>query len=205
MRIIHITGVSGSGKSTLGERLRHKKFYMIDTDVIEDHNCAQVLKTKKITTEKQKKSFYETVDKKNSQDYFQLIKKHGPTQDILIVGMVIQVEMVIELLKKHKIDYKLEGYFIDVPAEQVFRQVNSRNLELICKNAANIKRMIQNCNSLDDTELMDINLGIQYKIRGRFPITLESIKSSIKKQKARARDRKYKILHPDVVYKLLIS
>lgn len=205
MHIIHITGLSGSGKSTLGERIRkHKKIFIIDTDIVDDKNRSDILTNKKITTEKQKDAFFEAVEKRDISDFYELIKtKRGA--DILIVGMIIDMPAVLKLLKKNKIEYTFTGYYIDVPAEQIFRQVNLRHLDLISKHTDAIKKSLKNCSTFDDAARMGINLGVKYKIRGRFPIHIDNIQTNIKKQKIWARENRYKIMHPDDIFKTILQ
>lgn len=185
INIIHITGASGAGKSTLGNKIKALGYRVIETDDINDKNALELIDKKELSRA--------AVKKMDTQEFVNIINQSDG--DIVIVGRIIDMKRVMKQIKRKHVFY---GFYLDVDAAIVFKQVNTRHIEKIKIHA---KSMIDLLDSIDVTAATKINdidnveAIIMHKYKIRLPVLyfFDQIKQNIKDDKAAVRKDKYKI------------
>lgn len=190
--IIHITGVSGSGKTTLGEKLSSiKNTIVIDSDDIDDESALKILNNKKydyLLTPKNLNKFWKLKGSLNEQYLKKLFKTLDKTPDknLIIVGHTFGNNP-----KTDPANYANYKYFIDSNPEIVFKRLNARNIDVICKHNSAIKKLFKTENN---PVYVDMLLLYRYKIRVPFVAAIQDIIRHYNFMVQKSRKQKYKIM-----------
>ncbi len=137
--IIHITGPSGGGKSYIGNQLKRAGYKVIDTDYINDKNALDVLKSDGKFSRKK-------IKKLDTKKFVEIISEKIPDNNpIIIVGRIIDMDDVMKKIKGRV----LHGIYLDVEPRTVFRQLNSRHVNIIKNRADEILKLLKSDINLD--------------------------------------------------------
>lgn len=195
MKIIHINGVSGSGKSTLARLIsKNKKFYVIDTDDIDDKNALKIINNNKydnLFTDKNMGKFFRLKDKMNDMDMKDIVEKAKINNKILVVvGLTINVPNA---------NYK---YLIKTNPVLNYKRLNMRTIDDLCKNYNNIKKLLNSKKSIHKIAMLLLH---KYKIRLPMPQDPPEFERRIKAFEKRGKKDKFIILDADNIYRKVIS
>ena len=157
-RIVFVDGPSGSGKTTLLKNLASKTVETFDTDEYDDI-ISLILLSKPSTASLPDSSFNKL---KDSHLKKALVKAIESSKKPTVVVAGVQVRLVDRLFPKTDVN----RYFLNTPAEVVFRRVNLRHLEMISRNKKKIADLLKSSRSTDEISRLLLYL---YKLRIGFP------------------------------------
>ena len=190
--LFHITGPSGSGKTTIGKKLQNiSNTFVIDTDDIDDSNALEILSDPKykhlFSNENSIDGFWKMLEQKNLDSLLELLEKNKG-KNIIIVGMTIYPPGETDV----------HGYSIDISSDDIFYQVNKRNLGEICSNSTEINELFE---KEKNKNLVDLLILFKYKVKQSFPIIPQQIVNSIEMRKKHDIEIGYKYLKQEEIIK----
>jgi hypothetical protein len=190
--LFHITGPSGSGKTTIGKKLQNiSNTFVIDTDDIDDSNALEILSDPKykhlFSNENSIDGFWKMLEHKNLDNLLELLEKNKG-KNIIIVGMTIYPPG----------ETGVHGYSIDISSDDIFYQVNKRNLAEICTNS---NELIELFEKEKNKNLVDLLILFKYKVKQSFPIIPQQIVNSIEMRKKHDTEMGYKYLKSEEIIK----
>lgn len=193
-RIIVIRGLSGSGKTTLGKKLKEmfSEYVIIETDDILDSSFLELYKKNKkfkdmIINQKGNpiKMHEDLITKKRDE----IIKKNKD-KTIIFVGSTILFDDLVH-----------EKYFLNTDIELIYKRLNKRTMDDICKNIDKLKKLYENEN---EQTIKWLSL-YKYKIRTVYPINKQRVKKASEEQITEYKNQGYKIMKAEEIIKDILK
>jgi len=188
--LFHITGPTGSGKTTLGNKLsKIPNTIIIDTDEIDDTNAMDIILDPKFNelfkNENTINGFFQILEQRNLEKLGEILETNK-NSNIIIVGMTIFPPG----------ETAVQGYSIDISADDNYYQLNTRTLDTICSNCVDLKDLMEKETNKYKADLIML---FKYKIRRSFPIIPYQIDEGIELRKKHAQEIGYKYLSQEKI------
>lgn len=194
--LFHITGPTGSGKTTLGNKLsKIPNTIIIDTDEIDDSNAMDIILDPKFNelfkNENTINGFFQILEQRNLEKLGEILETNK-NSNIIIVGMTIFPPG----------ETAVQGYSIDISADDNYYQLNTRTLDTICSNCVDLKDLME---KETNKYKADLTMLFKYKIRRSFPIIPYQIDEGIELRKKHTQEIGYKYLSPEKIVSDIIN